>query len=187
MDEFDKLNRAQDDFYATPPEATKALLNYETFAGNVLEPASGDGAMSRLLENRFNCVYSSDIRKTKNIHGNKGLDFLRANYQKEFGVRKFDNIITNPPFILAMEFIQRAKEISKNKIAFILRLQFLESEKRYSMFIDKNFPLAKILVFSKRVIMLRNGELDKTKNKMAFAWYIWDREYKGRPEIDWIL
>lgn len=187
MDEFDKKNRAESDFYATPTEVTKSLLLREVFYGSIWEPAAGNGAMSCVLEEHYTNVYSSDIRKGKTVYGTSGIDFLKVSFADIFPGGRVDNIITNPPFILASEFIAKAKLITKNKIAFVLRLQFMESEKRYGMFVDTDFPLSKVYVFARRVIMLKEGKLDKTKNKMAFAWYVWDRKHKGRPELEWII
>ena len=53
-------DREKDDFYPTPIEATQALLDREKFTGNVLEPACGDGAMSKVLINNGYQVISSD-------------------------------------------------------------------------------------------------------------------------------
>ena len=42
-------DREKDDFYPTPSAATQVLLDRQKFTGNVLEPACGDGAMSKVL------------------------------------------------------------------------------------------------------------------------------------------
>ena len=49
------------DFYATPPEATRALLSVEDFDGLVWEPACGHGAISRVLVNAGYSVVSTDL------------------------------------------------------------------------------------------------------------------------------
>lgn len=36
-------DRQKDDYYATPPEATDALLSVESFEGGVFEPCCGEG------------------------------------------------------------------------------------------------------------------------------------------------
>lgn len=41
------------DFYPTPAHVTEALLERETFKGTMWEPACGDGAMSRILEQKL--------------------------------------------------------------------------------------------------------------------------------------
>ena len=42
--------RPKTDFYPTPPEATRAPLAVESFAGPVWEPACGDGAIAKEFE-----------------------------------------------------------------------------------------------------------------------------------------
>ena len=42
-------DRQKDDYYATPPEATDALLSVESFEGNIFEPCCGEGHISKRL------------------------------------------------------------------------------------------------------------------------------------------
>lgn len=166
------------DFYPTPSDVTEALMKREKFEGKIWECASGDGSMSRVLE-KYNEVYSSDIRSENSVYGAKGVDFL---YQ----TRISDNIITNPPFCKAFDFINHAKKHTRKKIAIFQRLLFLESIKRYDLFNDPDFPLSKVLIFCKRVNLFEGGEKKKVSGTVAFAWFIWDKNYVGKPEVEWI-
>ena len=173
--------RPKNDFYPTPEWATRALLNRESFDGPVWEPACGDGAISEvLLSNEFR-VHSSDILDY-GYHGTEVKDFLEPDLHDT----TVGSVITNPPFMLAQEFIERAKETSATKIAMFLKLPFLESMRRYPMFMDKNFPLARVYVFSRRVTLVREGVVMKNKGTIAFAWYVWDVSHEGPPTIHWI-
>lgn len=162
-------SRSPLDFYSTPSWATEALFMVETFNGSVLEPAAGDGAMVEVIK-KFNHCVARDIQS--------GQDFLE--YQGRFA-----NVVTNPPFSLAEAFIEKAKQVATEKIALFLRLNFLEGQKRQRMFRDTEFPLARVHVFSKRV-SLYAGEKGKNGGTMAFAWFVWDKEHKGLPTINWI-
>lgn len=168
--------RAKNDFYPTPPYATEALLAREVFAPIVWEPACGQGDISKLLESNNYSVLSSDL--IDRGYGNIG-NFL------DYDTTGFD-IITNPPYCLALEFVLHAKKLANNKIAFLMRTAFLESQKRYQMFQDKQFPLKCIYQFSKRLTIHKDG-IDKIGGKTAYAWFIWDRSYIGEPSIRWIL
>lgn len=113
-----------------------------------------------------------------------GVDFLHHNYG-----RQFDNVITNPPFKLAKEFIKRALEVSKGKVIMFAKIQLLEGQERREMF--ENTPLKYVYVFSKRVNPMRNGEELDEKGKpwsstMCFAWFVWEHEYEGEPIIRWL-
>lgn len=173
------------DFYATPTEAITALLSVETFDGNIWEPACGDGAISKILiENNYD-VESTDLYNRG--YGCSGINFLEQNEFQQTGYpNKADNIITNPPYRLALPFAEKALELSNKKVAFLLRLAWLEGQKRNELFASS--PLSKVWVFSKRLPRMHkfgyNGP--KTTSTIAFAWFIWDHEHKGKPELGWI-
>lgn len=166
------------DFYETPTWATEELLKRERFEGTILEPACGLGAISKVLENDGYTVRSQDIEERG--YGTGGVDFLKQGDSA-------GNIVTNPPFSKALEFVQWSKLVADNKIAMILKLTFLESSKRHAMFTDKDFPLARIYVFCKRVDMYAFGQEQPVNGgTIAYAWFIWDKSHIGYPEIRWI-
>ena len=181
--------RVDKDFYATPFGATEAILNKVKLQGSILEPACGEGHISKVLKLYYpnNEVISTDIvqRKDKfNCDVVGGIDFLTH----DFG-RKFDNIITNPPFSLAQEFIKRALELSNDKVIMFAKIQLLEGNKRKKMF--ESSPLKYVYVFTKRVNPLRNGEeLDENgkpwSSTMCFAWFVFEHNYKGEPIVRWL-
>lgn len=97
------------------------------------------------------------------------------------------DIVTNPPYFCANEFLKHALEISSKgaKIAMLFRLAFLEGQKRYDLF--QKYPPKKIYVFSKRINCAKNGKFDEYKNNaLAFAWFIWEIGYTGETVLDWI-
>mgnify|MGYP003131675876 CR=1 FL=1 len=164
-----KGNRVKNDFYPTPPEATQSLLDRENFNGNIWECACGDGSMSKVMIDKGYEVYSSDL--IDRGYGETGIDFLKSD-------KKFDNIITNPPFNLSTEFTIRALKQANNQVAMLNKLSFLEGLKRKELvFFQKK--LKKIWIFSRRIKFGGNG-------LMAFAWFIFDKNYNGLPEVDWI-
>lgn len=182
-------DRVEDDFYATPEGAIKDILNAIKLNGSILEPACGEGHISKILKEYYptNEIVSTDLiqREDKfntNIQGN--IDFLTYNYN-----RKFDNIITNPPFNFAQEFIERALQLSNDKVIMFAKIQLLEGSKRREMF--DNTPLKYVYVFSKRQNPLRNGSPTDEKGKpwastMCFAWFVWEQGYIGEPIIKWL-
>ena len=168
--------REKDDYYPTPKYAVKELLERELFNGDIWECACGEGDISDVLINYGYQVRSSDI-----IDRNYGIveDFFNSDYTTK-------NIITNPPYKHALEFVNKAKEKSDNKIAMFLKTVFLESERRKTMFDDKIFPLKSIYQFSKRVTLYKNGVKMKNSGMIAYAWFVWDKNYEGKPIIEWI-
>ena len=171
--------RAESDFYPTPEPTTKALLDRETFKGLIWECASGDGAMAKaILKYTPNKVFASDIRL--DVYGVPYKDFLESE-------EKAENIITNPPYRYAKEFVLKAKQQATQKIAMLLKLVFLEGIGRHAMFQDKVFPLKKVYVFCRRQKIYANGKIGKNSGLIAYAWFVWDKSHVGKPTIDWIL
>lgn len=187
--------RVENDYYATPFNATEALLNAlnesgETLSGDlILEPSAGEGHIVKVLKDfyPYNEIVANDIAyrgSRLGIDVNGGIDFL--NYEPH---RKYDTIITNPPFALAQEFIEKALTLTNRRVIMFAKIQLLEGDKRRKMF--DNSPLKYVYVFSKRVNPLRNGEATDENGKpwastMCFAWFVWDLEYEGEPIIRWI-
>ena len=164
-----KNNRVKNDFYPTPFEATQSLLDRQKFDGEIWECACGDGSMSKvLIKNGYN-VCSSDL--IDRGYGEVGIDFLNSN-------KNVDNIITNPPFNLSTEFTIKALNLANNRVAMLNKLSFLEGIKRKNKVFTLN-KLEKVWVFSKRIKFGGNG-------LMAFAWFIFNKNYNGKPMIDWI-
>lgn len=159
--------RKKSDFYETPYSLTWLLLEHEQIIGDVLEPACGNEAISRWLE----CEAYDKER-----------DFFKE-------TRKFGTVITNPPYSLAQEFILKAKEIAKHKIVFLLPLSYLHGKQRYeTIWTDTDFPLAKVYVFTRYPLLGEPLREDGKHNTgmMVYAWYIWDKHYKGEPTIKWL-
>jgi len=183
--------RIENDYYATPPEATQVLLDSfdltdcETF----YEPACGEGHISQVLERWFNpitCnvkIYSSDL--IDRGYGDTGLDFLKSSNAHN----KVDCIITNPPFKLAQQFIEKSLEESNKYVIMFAKIQLLEGIGRKKLF-DKH-PPKYIYVFTNRINPLRNGNPLDEKGKpwcstMCFAWFVWEIGFQGEPMIRWL-
>lgn len=167
--------RVEHDFYPTPPEATEALLRVENFKGTIWEPACGDGAICKVLENHGHKVMATDL--IDRGWGDAPHDFLTSTLTA-------DNIITNPPFKLAEAFLRNALDQSSGKVALLCKLQWLEGGKRKAMF--EACPLARVHVFSKRLTMTRGGETMANGGMIAFAWYVFEHGYAGDPILRWL-
>lgn len=172
--------RQKDDFYPTPRRGIEALLDAETFSGPIWEPACGDGAISEVLKARGYIVQSTDL--VDRGYGVPGIDFLM-----EFSPQA-PNIITNPPFKLAVPFVRKSLELTTGKVAMLLKIAFLEGIERADLF--RASPLARVHVFSRRLAFVPGGSTDARTldggGMMAFAWFVWEHGYTGRPTLGWI-
>lgn len=168
--------RKKSDFYETPYSLTEQFLERERerVKGNILEPSCGNGAIVKVLQKYGYNVIARDI--------STGFDFLKE-------TERYDAIITNPPFSLAFEFIQKSKTLT-DYLAFLLPLSYLHGKKRFdNIYSDASFPLSRIYVFT-RYPMLGDALRDDGKYRtgmMVYAWFVWDKKSTNKnPEIFWI-
>jgi hypothetical protein len=172
-----------------------ALLDHEVLNGNTLEPACGQGHIIRAVKMRYPEaeIHGSDLVQRDDIFSLfslgcgmfSGIDFLGNTYYKD----EYDNIITNPPFSLVQPFIEKALDVANKKVIMFCKIQLLEGSARKQLF--EHSPLKTVYVFSRRVNPLRNGEETDENGKpwastMCFAWFVWDKQYHGKPFIKWI-
>lgn len=162
------------DFYPTPRSVIEALLRVEQFSESVWEPACGDGAISEVLNDAGYSVKSSDL--VDRGYGEVA-DFLTSE-------RRAEDIVTNPPYGKAEEFVRKALSCTTGKVAMLLPLMFLESERRESLF--ANYCLKRVYVFRDRIQLYKGGAVTCGNGRVAYAWFVWDHEYSGPPMIGWV-
>lgn len=175
--------RAEHDYYATDPEAVEKLLQRERFSHCIFEPACGGGHIAGVLEKAGFDVLCADI-VNRGYSGQQITDDFLKSGTAQCNER---DIITNPPYAKAKEFVEHALYISKNtvKVAMFLKLTFLEGGKRKELF-DK-YPPKTIYVFRNRIDCWKNGEKPaKPSRAVCYAWFVWEKGFDGKPLIDWI-
>jgi hypothetical protein len=165
-------SRREMDFYPTPGEVTIALLDFLALPSCVIwEPACGDGAMSRVMQQRGHQVISTDLRHTG--FGIGGIDFLNAQH------RNCDAVITNPPFNVADQFIRKALSLAP-VVAMVLKSQYWHAQKRFDLF--DQLPPAWVLPLTWRPDFL-NGARGGAPT-MDCIWTVWrvgDTDTKYKP------
>ena len=179
--------REENDYYATEPKALELLLELETFSPYVWECACGEGHLSKVLEGHGYRVKSTDV-VDRGYPNTEVADFLNITKQDVGHLPSMD-IITNPPYKYAKEFVEHALDISVDgtKVAMFLKVQFLEGKARRELF--KKHPPKVIYVASSRLLCAKNGEFEKMRqgggSAVAYAWFIWEKGYKGDTIVRW--
>lgn len=177
--------RESNDYYATDPIAIDKLLTVEEPSHFIYECACGEGHLSERLKEKGYEVFSSDI-VDRNYGDAVVQDFFEVN--KLGGL--FD-ILTNPPYKFAKEFVLHSLELlEEGRTCYMfLKLTFLEGKTRYKELFSK-YPPKRIHVFSERVLCAKNGKFkemqDAGGSAVCYAWFVWEKGYKGKTEIDWI-
>lgn len=150
--------RNQNDFYITPEYTIDSLLDVLNLddVNSFLEPCRGSGAIYNEID--------VPVKSYCEILENK--DYLTTFWRPN----TYDLIITNPPFSLAQEFLE--KSLSEGwSIWYLLRLNFLGSKKRSEWWQNKS-P-THLLPLSARPSFTNDGNTDATD----YAWFGWD--YSG--------
>jgi len=174
--------RENDDFYATDPVAAELLLELEQFHSNIWECACGEGHLSKVFEEHGHTVKSTDL--IERGYGEGGIDFLNITDYVFDG-----DIITNPPYKYATDFIYKAIELipDGHKVAMFLKIQFLEGKNRKKLF--QKYPPKTVYVSSSRLLCAKNADFVGMKagggSAVAYAWYVWEKGYKGPTELKW--
>ena len=169
----------ENDFYATEPKAAELLLDVVPELNNIWECACGEGHLAKVFDNSEKLGKATDL-----IDRGYGTieDFLLCKEPYNDG-----DIVTNPPYKYAKEFVEKALELVDvgRYVCMFLKVLFLESRSRKELFIK--FPPKVIYVSSSRINCAKIGDFNTyTSSAIAYAWYIWQKGYSGESVVKWI-
>lgn len=180
--------RQRADNYPTPGWAVRRFLEAVDLPnGRWLEPCAGDGAIIDAVHSKRDPTKiewsAYEIRKSpmkklsdvsKNVHALQA-DFLKMDGLSETNRHFYNVAITNPPFLLAMEFIERCMYLSEHTV-MLLRLNFVASEKRAD-FMRSERP--DIYVLPNRPSFVGGGKTDS----IEYAWFHWWKGSNGKMVV----
>lgn len=181
--------REENDYYATDPLAIDKLLQVEKPFSHIWECAAGGGHLAKRLKEQGYKVTTSDI-----VERDYELDFIQDFLKMSIcglGSNEEYDILTNPPYKYAKEFVLKALDMIRDgrKVYMFLKLTFLEGKARLKELFSK-YPPKKIYVFSERILCAKNAEFQKMidggGSAIAYAWYVWEKGYAGKTEIEWL-
>jgi len=164
------------------PIIIKFLRHHKLQEGNILEPCAGNGNFIRIIrEMGYNDhITAIEIREEEknNLKNNGSSEIEIENFLNYIPIKQYKTIIGNPPYSLAQEIIEKCFQISnKNtEIIMLLRLAFLESNKRYEFW--QQHPVNKLYILSQRPSFTGKGT-DAT----AYAFFVWDDSSKQEIKV----
>jgi hypothetical protein len=175
--------RLPNEFYPTPPEATRALLSVETFEGSIWEPACGEGAIAKELTAAGHTVVSTDL--VDYGFGIPSVDFL-----KEIRPRA-RHIVTNPPYGsgLADAFVTRSLDFvreTRGTVAMLLNLSSLAHRTRSRWWREN--PPARLYAIDDIVCWPERqyGPAPSYFSKHRYFWAVWTPDHKGPSAFWWL-
>ena len=156
---------------------TEQLFEHEyfDFSKSVLEPACGSCHIAYPLAMRFDDIDLYDI-DNQEFHG----DFYKE-------TRNFSYIISNPPYGKeADKFVVKAKEVATDKIAMLLRTNYLSGTTRFNEGIFNNLKTVHIFTRMPDLTAEIRDDGKYPTAMIVYAWLVWDMKYTGKPEVNWI-
>ena len=172
-------NRADD--YPTPAWCVRRILEETRLpAGNWLEPCAGEGAIIKAVNRQRQDVSwtAVEIRQeaSRDLVGLHAVDSVCANFLAlPPPPHPYEVTITNPPFSLAMQFVQACGEVSMH-VVMLLRLNFLASEARSSFMRDTK---PDVYVLPNRPSFVQGGQTDS----IEYAWFHWYLGAQGKLRV----
>lgn len=175
--------RQKNNFYATHPSCTRDILKVEKFAPDILEPFCGTGTMAEVIKAHGHNVKAYDLI-------DRGYGEVADFTDLKVEVGKYD-IITNPPYDNNLiEHLLKCIKVCKSKVAVLMPLHYLSGKERLKKLFS-NFPPRKVYVYAQRINIALNAAFDKFSdagtNMTIYAWFVWERGYKGTTELHWLL
>jgi hypothetical protein len=174
--------RLKDDAYLTPPWCVHRLLEVDALGlpdGRWLEPAAGPGRIiSSVNSMRRGVTWDAiEIRGecrnglVRTVSSSRRVvigDFL----SESLPTKHYDVIFTNPPFSLAMKFVEKCLATADH-VVMLLRLGFLGSARRANFF--RQHP-PDIYLLPDRPSFLKSGKTDNS----YYAWCVWRRRSRTK-------
>lgn len=174
--------RQADDNYATPEWAVRLLLPHLQ-RGDVLEPCCGEGAIGKVISETWRsfAVDGCEIDEERCAAAYASQHFA-AVWNEDFLDKRADDdfddyplIITNPPFSLAMPFLEKSLRVA-DTVAFLLRLAWLSSAERNAF--HREHP-SDLIVLPKRPSFAKFASCNGSKTVARCAW---EQVYKPSEE-----
>lgn len=177
--------RHPDDYYETPEWAVRAVLPHLPLGplihGRILEPGAGTGSIVKVLlaagavDITAVEVDAGRAEACAGVTSDSRLEVLRADFLSTAPETSFDLCVMNPPFHLAMQFVEHARSQCA-VVCALLRLAFLASKKRSAW---HRANRSNMYVLDQRPSFTADNKTDSAD----YAWFVWGAEYGGKYEV----
>lgn len=172
------------DYYVEQPWCSARLFAEEDFSSGVVDPACGSGNIVRSARAAKISALGSDIVK-RATECYIACDFFSDEWAKIYDPT---NVVSNPPFGIADQFIKLAIERAEQKTAMLLPATWHFGSKRSTWLATT--PLKRVLALTPRPSMPPGKAIEAGQKPGGgtkdFAWYIWERGYVGAWSGGWL-
>ena len=169
------------DQFDTPPIALDPLWAHEPLLAGVTEacePFCGKGNLVSAMRARGLIVHASDI-VDRGCPDSTVLDFRKMTR------RPCDVLLSNCAYADAMGHIEHAWALGFRVVVLLLKLSFLSTTERYER-LHKRGHLRRVHVLAERLQDMHDANYTgkKASQSQSHAWFVFDRDYCGRAEIN---
>ena len=167
------------DYYREPGWAIDRFLEKERFVGQVIDPFCGGGTIPARCRAHGIDADGSDIQ-----------DIEGCTVRYAFSITEMhDNFIGNPPYNRAEEAVRYLMPLTRRKLAFFLRTNFLHSIRRLKFY--ASMPLARVWFIGPRPSCppgiyygIRDNygcliQPEEKGGKMDYSWFVFERGHTG--------
>jgi hypothetical protein len=173
--------RHPDDWYVEAEWCSRRLFDVEPFEGDIIDPACGFGRIVAAGVEAGHAITGSDVVR-RSPHCTSVVDFLSSPFPR------VSNVVANPPFRLADEFVEMALARATRKVAMLLPANWDHSEKR-GRWIEAT-PLYRVYMLTPRPSMppgpvIEAGEAPGGGTK-DFSWFVWLKGFDGAATRHWL-
>jgi hypothetical protein len=173
------FTRETNEHYVEPTWCSQRLFEVERFQGTIVDPAAGWGRIVIEALKAGYCAAGFDLV-------DRGWDSTRTPLDFFTVTERYDNIVTNPPFDCAPEFIAHAVECARYKVAAIFPFARLVAACGW---LDA-LPLARVLMLTPRPSMPPGRYIEAGgkvgQGRADFCWLIFIHGWTGKPELGWL-
>ena len=205
MGSHSATERAKDDFYQSSPEIANALFEcvktgvkrnkvYAAGLENtvIIDSSVGTGVLMEPLYKScwYQIGYDVADRGYEHVIIRDWFNVNTDMWKKEIWFNRHPKIIVqNPPFKLALEFVQHSLELlERGELLFSLhRIQFLETRERFAKLYGNKQKPKYVFIFANRVTCVAPGIPNKGQGAMCYAWFMWQKGFRGNTQIKWII
>jgi len=196
--------------YRSPLSVYKPLIDRlpEYFENkSILDPSAGDGRMLKYIiekypkSQEFHWHFLFDIREeeislfeSNSFWLSKNVSFFNEDFLLKDSKSWFyegrnthlgpHTMITNPPFSLAIPFIEKGLTLC-NDVFILQRVNWLGTQKR-SEWLSKA-SLKTIYIIPKRPVWEIDNRPENGADTYEYMWAHFQNNYKNKPQIEWLI
>lgn len=174
------FERAANDLYIEPCWVSERLFAVEKFPGVIWDPCCGTGMIPKAARAAGISSCASDI--ADHGYGERPRDFLT---RPALAASPF-SVVTNPPYGLAREIVERALELGGLKVAIFFPIARMNAAWRWLT----PLPLAHMYLVTPRPSVPPRTVFDRGEKAKGgrpdFIWLILDRMHEGKPTWEWL-